>query len=558
MMRHYRAFVGLLGPVFRSSSGSTLLWMIGALVVLGSVAAGVALMSPSASRGKLEQEAGMRAYYNANAGLQFLNSANDAGESAKLDFSNFTSRMGGTGVVTYTMPDNGTFSYQLGNIQINGVNGTYQITNLYGTVQDKNNNSAYTYVVYGGGKGSSPMTTYTPSGGAKSGASKYVLFSEKSKLYVQGAADIIGDVYGASVETSQANIKGAVISQGNVVLGFSTVVTKSVCSMGDVSLDQSEVGGSINAAGNVDLKFKSKVKGDIYAGGKVTMATSATVEGEIHAQQTIATEFSCTVGVKSKGNGNVYANGNISLGNTTNIYGSVYSGDSIFLYWNALIEGVAIGKHVDPGDGSVGSIVETTSYPPNIYPTSPTSCVSENAPTPKDNSEILVNSNDIVLGYGDKTYGKVNPLKPGSYGKLRTNGDNVLTLTGGVYYFKNIQFDWNTNLYLDLSNGDITIFCLDYFNDGTTNDIQISTNGSSWVKMADADIPYAKQVYLEAHGPITLVWNADWYGTLFSTDSIVFEGGNTIIGSYATVGKSQVEWSANVTFVQSNYAAANW
>uniref|UniRef100_I2Q4Q3 Integral membrane protein CcmA involved in cell shape determination n=1 Tax=Desulfovibrio sp. U5L TaxID=596152 RepID=I2Q4Q3_9BACT len=541
----------MLQELKRSSAGASLLWAIAALVVVGGLGAAVAVMSPSTVQSKLEQEAAMRAYYNANSGLNFIYSIEHTSEAGGVPYANFLNAVNSGNVVTYPLADGGEFSFQINSLNTNGNNGNYAIDSLVGTVDDANGGKRYSYVIYGGGKGSSTTKPYVPVK-TQSGASKYVLFSGESKLSIQGAAAIQGNIYGKSISTSQAVVKGNVISQGDANLGFSTKVTGRLCSMGNVTLNQSEVTEDINAGGDVDLQFASKVGGNVYSGGKVTMATSVQVEGSIHAQSIVSSEFSDTVG------NSVYANGKVGIGNSSTVSCNVYCGDTIDLDWNGKIVGVAIGRAVNVGSGSVGSKIITTNYPPNIKPTAPTICPLEKSPTPKPDDQILVNSNNINLAWADDRYNRTNPLAPGSYGTVNLSGSNPLTLRAGIYYFRSIYLGWGSTLNLDLSGGDITIFCLGTFYEDTTSEIMISSNGGSWKSMTSVDKDLAKKVYLEAHDAITLRYGAGWFGTLFSTKSIVFNGAVTIIGAYATSGINQVDWSANVVYVPSNYAIANW
>ena len=120
----YCMFKEVLRRVFLSrANGSSLLWAIGALVLLSVVGATVALMSPAALQSKLEQEAGMRAYYNANAGLNYILGEQQAEQLNQTNFSDFLSKMGGSSVVSYDLGAGGKFSYRLGNAVSNGSNG---------------------------------------------------------------------------------------------------------------------------------------------------------------------------------------------------------------------------------------------------------------------------------------------------------------------------------------------------------------------------------------------------------------------------------------------------
>ena len=77
----------------------------------------------------------MRAYYNANAGLNYIMGMQQFSQVNGTSFSNFASAMGGGSAVAYNMGSGGNFSFQLGNMVANGTNGTYQVTSLVGGEQ---------------------------------------------------------------------------------------------------------------------------------------------------------------------------------------------------------------------------------------------------------------------------------------------------------------------------------------------------------------------------------------------------------------------------------------
>ncbi|MFU2208822.1 hypothetical protein [Solidesulfovibrio sp. C21] len=573
MMRLHRAVLGLLGPVFRSSSGSTLLWMIGALVVLGSVAAGVALMSPSASRGKLEQEAGMRAYYNANAGLQFLNSANDAGESAKIDFSNFTSRMGGTGVVTYTMPDNGAFSYQLGNLNANGVNGTYQITNLIGTVQDVNDKSAYSYVIYGGGKGESSIVEYTPqqnSSGAYSGIHGFTTKNFNTVSRTTYDETIVGK--NVNLATSVV-IGGDVISSGDTYVGSGATVKGLICSNGDVETnDKVTIYGPIRAQGNVKLGSSgSVVKNDIYAKGDVEIGPHNTVEGNIHAGGKV------TLGSPSYVLKNVYAGGSLDLGSSSRISKNAYVGKNVSLESASYIDvdlyadgNLTIGQDSTIGgitccggtiSGDQSHINKCAIFDSSkiISPTLPESCEILSAPRHADSSNFPSSGQDKTVPQASSL-----SLVPGTYGKVSFQYNSTLKLTAGVYHF--VQLDAsnsNLKLYLDISDGDITIFITKNVQLGYLFTVYISDGGEyknfDDIDKTSSEKDIAAKSYLETMGSFTFASNNSWIGTIYAKGNIDLGYMTHIIGAMFTSDGSMVGQSdVTAYYVESNYARDNW
>ncbi|WP_300154311.1 hypothetical protein [Solidesulfovibrio sp.] len=540
-------------------SGSTMLWAIGALVVLGVAGATVALMSPAALQSKLEQEAGMRAYYNANAGLNYILGMQQAAQSSNLNLSGFIGNMGGGGVVIYNVGALGSFSYQLGNFNYNGAGGDYQITNLVGTAYDSSGRGVYGYVLYGGSKGSytggANGVPYNPGGNTNTTSpADYVIYSGNAAVTIGGAAKVVGDVYAKTLTVSQAEIDGNVITVGDANLGFATTIKGSLCSGGDVTLDQSSVSSTINAAGNVYLKYASTAGGNVYSGGYVKTDGSVKFLGDVNAQQYITTGWAAQL---SK---NAYANGNINFqGGSEQVAGSVYSGGTIALSWGTTIVGQAIGKKVTVvGGSSVGSYTETTSYPPNIKPTAPTTCRQDSNPPQK--SFTNTSTKDVYLPWADTTYGKNNPLQPGSYRNL-TSGDSVtITFKAGTYYFNSVSLGWATTINYDVSGGDILIFVTNDISIGGSSNMNVSTNGSTWSDMTGVATSYAAKVYWESHGNGTLGWGTNWFGTMFTAKTINLGGANNnVIGALVTSGTmSNIDWSANIVYVPANYALANW
>lgn len=512
MMRHHRAVLGFWGPVFRSSSGSTLLWMIGALVVLGSVAAGVAFMSPSASRGKLEQEAAMRAFYNANAGLQFLNSANDAGESANINFSNFTSRMGGTGLVTYTMPDNGTFSYQLGNIQTNGVNGTYQITNLIGTVQDANDKSAYVYSIYGGGKGSSVIKGYTPS---DSGGNNNVPSGSYTNKIV-----FAGSVYNGNYIFTDANFtNGGVIINGSIdYVGGVTSSADGCLHMVGSQIGKIDESSHICANTCLVLDGGNNYYGKIYSQGDITVA-NGNIYGEIHAGGSVVLTWSSHV------HGDIYTNGTLTFN------GKAYTGENIDEIPTSILSGVVYFNAGIPDRCKTYSLPEHELYSGGK--------VYNLTYTPENNWT----GEDTIYGskyLDDHTY---------KYSSFTTDGGTKLCLDlSGDHKYINIFISEDMEL-----KGTIYVKTVEGENCFQNKNVFTQKN---YLKFADSS--YASKVYFDVNGISSIKGGSNFFGTLYSKGDIKAGGGSVFIGALYTNETLDSSGGVLIDFVASDYANANW
>ena len=544
----------ILLPVRRQdgSRGAALLYVVGALLVLGALGAGIAVMSPSSMQSKLEQEAGMRAYYNAQSGMSFIYSRQAVYEASGNSLTNFLDAMGGNKIQTYYIPGGGQFAYQLSLVDNDAINGNFSIYYLTGAVGDASGNQEYSYLLYGGEKGTSGSIAYSAVNSLQSGGADKVLASYGSAVSIAGSAVIVGNVYGLSVTAEQASITGDVTSQGDANLNYKTSVTGNLCSGGDATLDQTTVTGSVNAQGNVYLKYNSIVGGSVYAGGNIIMDGSVTVGGSVHAQGYTQLGYADNIA------GNAYSNGNINfVGTSAVISNNAYSGSTINLSWASSIvkQAVACNPFDVVNGSSVGSKIISCSYPPNIKPTAPTAGTVVSSPTVK---VFTAGTTNIYIPYNTNTYSTSNPLPPGKYNDLTVGGKSPISFTAGTYYFNSISVAYNSIINLDVSGGDITIFVTGPVDNNATGGINVSSDGAKWKDMTKVDKMYAAKVYLEAHDTITLEYATNWFGTLFSTKSIMFSGDNIIIGSYATTGTDTLSWANSVTYVCSDYALAHW
>lgn len=603
--------------------GASMLWAIGALVVLGAVGAGIALMSPSALQSKLEQEAGMRAYYNANAGLNFLKSMRETAESQKIPFANYIAMMGGENNTTFSLPNNDAFYYKLGSVSGTPSNGAYQITDLGGMVLDKSGKALYTYIIYGNGKILNENYYYDPDSGGNDpvGASKNIatgasLYISASKEKVSGDASTTGDVTIAD----NATMDGSINAGGNISIGSKSSLTGYLCSGGSINLVEDNViggpvrakddvtmesrteTGSITAGGDVYLSGTSQeINGDINAGGDITIASAAQIhgnitaggsvivksagahiEGSIQAGKDVTINSGITIddeivaggsvnladssisvanNISAQGNVNftgwdgkynkdVIAGSGISITGKTKIGGSVESGGKIYINaWNTCIVGVAkavnditscSGGGCGSGDCYIGSSLQNQG--------------SVQAPDSPDSPNAFVPCSITKL--------PDPPLNERTdNGALTVKRGKDVTFTEGIYYYSSINVSGGATIKLDVSKGDIVIFSTGAVSFGNPTNILISTDGSTYKPMSEVDKEYAAKVYLESNGNIFLDWAANWYGTLFARGTLTFDGGNTLVGSYAslvgTIGVSSGS-GYSMTYVESNYAKTNW
>ncbi len=616
------AVLRVLRETAAASHGATLLWLVGAMLLLGGLGAAVSVMTPSTTQSKLEQEAAMRAYYNANAGLNFIKSMEKSNEVAKVNYATFISEMGGGDVVTYAMAGGGEFSFQINSVNSNGANGNYVITNLVGSIGANTNGSRYSYIIYGAGKGISENSSYQVEGPKSvTGQEKYV-FSGGVVNISASAESVDGSIYGRTSVTlvEDATVTGDVVSNGNVKMGSRVKVNGSVCSDGSIVMaEENVVGGSVNAKSNVTMESRTStgpitaggnlvlsgsgqvINGDINAAGDVTISSSGKVNGSIYAAGAVT--------VNSAGGvvtGDIHAGGAITINSKITIGGGVFGGSVVTM----ANDSISVGLDVNAAS-SVSFTGYGGNYPGNVYANG-----AINIPQKTTISKNIASGGNITIsgwstcikgvasakgsieacsgsscGSGDCYIGSrlpnqaavkapTAPTSPSKYvactvepvpnppkNEKTTDGALVLkrnktkTFTEGIYYFSSISGEGNATVAFDLSKGDIAIFSTGAVSLGNPTNILVSTDGSTYKELTDVDKSLAAKIYLESNSSIFLDWKADWFGTLFSRGNITFAGGNTFIGSYASQsGSSSVNSGSgySMTYVPSNYAIANW
>jgi len=532
----------MVGQVMKSSQrGIALVYIIGAMAALAAIVAGVTVMTPSSTITEVNENRFGQAYYAAYSGFQYLM----YGENKV--YNNIDTFVNAFNGKSFTLANGDVFNVSLSK----GVSPAYTVNYIIGVSKNSNATNDENYIMAQNTQRTFyPYTTPTQT---PTGPSKKVIFAAGSDVNVQGSSHITGDVYVKTLTIQQATISGSVVTQGDANLNYATNVTGSLCSKGNVLLDQSTVSGLINTDGNVTLNYLSTAGSDIFSGGNITTAGNVTVVGEANAQKKV------DLGYANAFSKSIKAGSSITFsGNSSTIANNTYSGSTTTVSWGSRVLGVAIGKTVTVNSGgSVGSKIETTSYPPNIAPTAPTTstCTENNPKT----TTFTVGTVDVSSGWAEGKYKTSTPLAPGKYRQLTIANSEPLTLKAGSYYFSSINLAYNVTLNLDVSGGDILIFVSGKVTEGNLAAIKVSTNGSTWSDMTAIGNSNAAKVYLEAHDDISLDWGGEWFGTLFSTGNIALGGDNTIIGAVAMLGtNNSYRWDNDITYVPSNYAMANW
>lgn len=509
------------------SSGSSLLWAIGSLVVIGILGAAMALMTPSTMQSKLEQEAGMRAYYNANAGLNFILTMHNVANRKHIAFSNYMIAMGSSSESSYNLGGNSFFVYTLGNIKTNDPSGSYQITNLVGMVANSLGGAAYQYAIYGGGKGNSSVLQYDVSLGDNRQAANNLMVASAINLAGNTQGDILakglaiadGVTVGGSITTTDSNSLLTIQGGANI--------TGNLCSANNINiLGGSVVTGTVRSQGDVQIT-SSTITGDVYAQGNVTIDGGGTQNGNVYSQKNISVAY-VTMGSKKK----KYLLSGLSSVNINaweTLYSDLNSPGSVYLYNATLWGDVSYGVTFVNSGTLKGSSGNDFSNPPPA-----SGCGS-------------------FLNMSLPTFTASTPWTILS--------DNVMhTLTSGTYYFTDLTANGGSELCLDVSHGDIVIL--------TTGDVKL--NGHLYIKTSSIDncatmtefssinVSYyadAAKVFLGTKKTFTLNGGSHWFGAVLANGDVQPGGGSAVVGSLYSINGTinpAKSWY-NIRYVKSNY-----
>ncbi|MEA4856794.1 polymer-forming cytoskeletal protein [Solidesulfovibrio sp.] len=556
----FRVFHSLCGKRFGGSTGSSLLWAIGALVVMGAVGASIALMTPATMQSKLQQEAGMRAYYNANSGLNYILSEEILFKNANYNFSNFTSSMGGGSVVTSVVSGNDIFTYQIGNMITNGANGTYQITNLIGAIKDSSGNTPNSYVIYGGGKGSSAVRSYfisssssnlppddvgaigatlNFSGSTLTGNYIFQAYSFNGGVTINGSLDytgsscltVVGNRVGLTDGTSHICSSSCVVLDGGVTI-YGAVYAQTY-----ILLQNAVVNGSIYAGSYVNKTSGQKLDGSIYAVTDVSV-TNGTVTEDIYAGGNVTIDGGSTV------QGNIYATGNVNVTNGT-VKKNVTSGGNVVMSgWSSKVNGNVyyVGNFTPPPSSSQlgGSAMLITTKP--TAPSKPSQCTTYTLPT-----------------YQTKTVNRADPNSSSST-TYTISGSTDLSDESWVFPSFNMT-NGGSKLCLDLSvaNSYVNIFVNGNFNFYGTVQLKTTSGGScaNASSYSDSDLKlYAKRIYMAVGGATNFYSSAHlWVGTIFSQGSIKGNSTLNVIGALYSNGTIDLGGGSVAFTIRSDYVS---
>jgi predicted acyltransferase (DUF342 family) len=404
----------------------------------------------------------------------------------------------------------------------------------------------------------------------------YVTYSggggESGQFFVPSGGLVDGSLYSESVSVQPNSIiTGNIIAETSVTLSSGVQVGGWICSGGDVILSASNItiGGNIHAWGNVVLGSGATAEKNIYATGHITLNPSnAKVLQEIHAGGDV------TLGSNTLANSNVFLDGSLLLrSSNSRVKGDVHAGGNITMQWNTYIEGSvwAGGSISTPQPQNIwGAEYAGQPSPPRILPTPPDVC--PDVPVPRMQT-FSAGTQDINMPPSWQETQQT--ITPGSYRDLNWQGGVTLTIEAGscrsvgdpgCYYFREFNGGlWGQTLRLDLSTGDeITIFCEGDISH--TGPVLVSTDGSTWVNIAEIDMATAKElaarVYWETHEDFEITGNngtRQWFGTVLARNHVDVPSASRIIGTFATVDGSVTAGSnPSITYSLAQFASEHW
>lgn len=500
-----------------ATRGSVIVAVIGAIIVLGVLAAAIQKQFGTSSSSVVTENRADSANYAAYSGLTFASAQNDSALAA----------MHTAGATNYTLATGLTFNLTVG--AKNSGTGKYPVT-VIGTANSGTGYEANAYM-------SAAITPATSGNNNTGGVSDYVMSTGgTAKVAGYVAGDILANTVtlqgGSTVAgslTTTSTTTPLVISGGVNVGGTGEVI----CSNSSITVSGGSqvVNGTLYSQGDVTIDGGATVNGDIYAKGSVTVSGGSTVNGNIHSQSTVGLT-SANIGSSSVKR-YIYAAGTVTATGGSTIYVDIHSQTNIALQ-NITVYGNMYAK----------TGVTTQQYLTHLYgniytnptaPTAPVACATYTAPT-----------------------------APVFTATTPRNITGQTTITAGNYYYTSFSTDW-VNLCLDVSGGDINIFVSGNASSNATIYVKTSTSGNCFNnsnKMDSIDEPFfaaAAKVFLYTGGTFSLGGGVDWFGTVLANGNINPAGGSSIIGSLHSINGSvnpNGSWY-EIKYVKSNYLSSH-
>ncbi|RUO49123.1 DUF6701 domain-containing protein [Pseudidiomarina donghaiensis] len=368
-------------------------------------------------------------------------------------------------------------------------------------------------------------------------------------------SDVVPFFDGSQYQGSNVVINGNVTATNNFVLPSSSQLTGNVTA-GSVLIraTSSDIEGDVIASGNVIIESGSGVTGNA-AGQNIELQDSAAyITDNAVAEDTITIGWSGSIG----GDASATTIDNNS-GNPDSVAGNEYCTDS-----DSTVDPTHAfacsppGSAGDPGGGGGGSgppdqcqlFNELAGYGivgSNGFESGGGSQINNNdivdetgnggnTPTPSGSIDTVdlefppLDPDVFPIFNGSGTLQNNTNIAPGTYGTIRTQGNNALSSTsgGGTYYIEQITFSTNSNT-LTLGPGDYFIKSITL---GNNTSINISTSGPVRLFIRDG-----------VSGGNDNSFNSG--GNVGDLVVYLYEGADFVIGNYCNSGNNCPEFTFN-------------
>lgn len=488
--------------------GSTLIYIVLALVVFGVLASVGATRFSTTTSAVMRPNCAQQARYLGESGARYAMARLRAcaNESAIADA---VAEMNGK---TYVVDEARGLSFTLA-MTYSG--GTAAVSSTGTSCANAEPSTASTGVTF-----DLPLAGGSSEGGGES--------SGIGGTYAGTAATIAGQVVGDVVSTAVVIKGGSSISGSLTYLSTSSCLTISggarvgtagennyVCSLTCVNVNGGAiVNGDLNAQGDVKVN-SGTVNGNIRSGGSVAVSTGY-VGGDIYAQGSVTITGTVT--------GDVYSGGNVSLGWGGTVYGDIY----------------CTGTATSPG-GFRGAV--TTGYDKaNIA--LPELCQSYTLPDHRSvasTKPLIINKDTVFQGVSD--LGDTS----NAYSSISTNG------------WQRICFDLSTpGTYINIfCRGDMSFNGELYVRTSSSVPCFAAANRVSSIDFAG--YAEASRVYMDVRGGVTFGGGVSWFGTVYAGGNIQPGGGGCYIGALYTnqLLNPSNQWYTS-RYVASDYVKAYW
>jgi len=217
----------------KNNAGSTLLYVIASLVILGAAVAGMSNLTTRSAMTQAQNDQGARARLMALSGINYAKTLDGDALDALV----------ASGEDTFTLSGDESFT-----LTVTGPAGSIYTVNSEGNVDVAGPREAHFKFVAEVEPGSELEWVGWPEG------------QEPPVVFGQNMALIL------------SNVEGNISSASDLYVGAGIAIKGNICAVEDVTVSiGADVSGNVEASGNVDVEYSVDIHGDITAGGDVTL-----------------------------------------------------------------------------------------------------------------------------------------------------------------------------------------------------------------------------------------------------------------------------------------------